>query len=326
MKTALITGIAGQDGSYLAELLLEKGYRVYGTECGSPEDYYENIEPCKQRLILRQADILDQGSLISLIEEAQPDEIYNFASHSFVPLSWEEPVLNAEINALGVARILEAIRRVKPDARFYQASSSEMFGKPEEKPQTERTAFRPGTPYGCAKLYGHWIVGNYRDRIGLFACSGILYNHESPRRGREFVTRKITLAAARIKCGLQRTLALGNLDAHRDWGYAKDYVRAMWLMLQHAAPDDYIVATGQEHCVRDIVQIAFEHLGLDWQAHIEQDPHFVRQSELNRLVGDAAKARTTLAWKPSVTFEQLIRLMADADLEQVKSGRRGSAV
>jgi GDPmannose 4,6-dehydratase len=319
-NTALITGIAGQDGSYLAELLLEKGYRVVGMDQRSPSDYLENIEHIKNRITLLHSDLIDQASLMELVERTQPDEIYNLAAQSFIPLSWEEPVLTGELNALGVSRLLEAIRRIKPDVRFYQASSSEMFGKPDSKPQDETTPFRPGTPYGTAKLYGHWITANYRDKLGLYACSGILYNHESPRRGRDFVTRKITLAAARIKQGLQEKVALGNLDAQRDWGYAFDYVNAMWLMLQQDEPDDYVIATGEEHSVRDIVRIAFQHLGLDWQEHVEIDPRFFRPVELNRLVGSPAKAERVLGWRRSTAFEDLIKLMVDTDLERLRSG------
>jgi len=298
-KTALITGVAGQDGAYLTELLLEKGYRVFGMD--------------------RQAgNLMDQMSLIDLIEEAQPDEIYNFAAQSFIPLSWKEPVITGDVNALGVTRILEAIRRVKPDVKFYQASSSELFGKPETKPQNENTPFNPGTPYGTAKLYAHNITANYRDKLGLFSCSGILYNHESPRRGKEFVTRKITLSAAKIKLGLQKELHLGNLDAHRDWGFAKDYVHAMWLMLQQDEPDDYVIATGEEHSVRELVETAFSHLGLEWEKYVVQDPKFFRPVDLNMLVGDSSKARKRLNWKPSVSFDQLVKLMVDSDVKELE--------
>ncbi len=317
-KTALITGIAGQDGSYLAELLLDKGYRVCGMDCRPPEDYIENIEHIKDRIELHQRNLMDEVSLMELVEEAQPDEIYNFAAQSFIPLSWKEPILTGDVNGLGVARLLEAIRRVKPDVRFYQASSSEIFGKPDDKPQNERTPFQPGTPYGTAKLYGHWITANYRDKLGLFSCSGILYNHESPRRGKEFVTRKITVAAARIKHGLQDKLLLGNLDAHRDWGFAKDYVYAMWLMLQQDTPSDYVIATGEEHSVREIVETAFDYAGLDWKKYVETDPRLLRPVQLNRLVGDSGKARRELGWKPTVSFQELIRLMVDADLNSVQ--------
>ncbi len=322
-KTALITGIAGQDGSYLAEFLLDKGYRVCGMDCRPPEDYIENIEHIKDRIELHQRNLMDEVSLMELVEDAQPDEIYNFAAQSFIPLSWKEPILTGDVNGLGVARLLEAIRRVKPDVRFYQASSSEIFGKPADKPQNERTPFQPGTPYGTAKLYGHWITANYRDKLGLFSCSGILYNHESPRRGKEFVTRKITVAVARIKHGLQDKLLLGNLDAHRDWGFAKDYVYAMWLMLQQDTASDYVIATGEEHSVREIVETAFDYAGLDWKKYVETDPRLLRPVQLNRLVGDSGKARRELGWKPTVSFQELIRLMVDADL---KSAQRLSSL
>jgi len=317
-KTALIIGIAGQDGSYLSELLLEKGYKVFGAECRQPEDFMENIEHLKDKITLRNVNIIEQMPLIELIEESQPDEIYNFASYSFVPLSWKEPITTGNINGLGVTRLLEAIRRIKPDTRFYQASSSEMFGKPIEKPQTALTPFRPTTPYGTAKLYGHWITANYRDKLGMFSCSGILYNHESPRRGKEFVTRKITSAAANIKLGFQKKLYLGNIDSCRDWGYAKDYVEAMWLMLQQPEPDDYVIASGKEHSVRDCVEIAFEHVGLDWKKYVEKDPEFFRPVEPNKLVGDASKANEKISWKPTVSFEELIRLMVDEDLRKLQ--------
>ncbi len=317
-KTALITGVAGQDGAYLTELLLEKGYRVFGMDRQAPEDYVDYIEHLKNKIILRRGNLMDQMSLIDLIEEAQPDEIYNFAAQSFIPLSWKEPVITGDVNALGVTRILEAIRRVKPDVKFYQASSSELFGKPETKPQNENTPFNPGTPYGTAKLYAHNITANYRDKLGLFSCSGILYNHESPRRGKEFVTRKITLSAAKIKLGLQKELHLGNLDAHRDWGFAKDYVHAMWLMLQQDEPDDYVIATGEEHSVRELVETAFSHLGLEWEKYVVQDPKFFRPVDLNMLVGDSSKARKRLNWKPSVSFDQLVKLMVDSDVKELE--------
>lgn len=316
-KRALITGISGQDGAYLTELLLEKGYHVFGLDIRPAHLVFEHLEHVKDRVTLYQADLLNQQSVMQLLEEAQPDEIYNFAAYSFVPFSWEEPVLTGDLNGLGVARLLEAIRRVKPDVRFYQASSSEMFGKPECVPQDELTPFRPATPYGTAKLYGHWITANYRDKLGLYACSGILYNHESPRRSEEFVTRKITAAAARIKAGLQEELRLGDLHAKRDWGYAKDYVYAMWLMLQQPLPDDYVIATGEEHSVGEWVEIAFGYLGLDWRRHVKQDPALLRPVELHRLVGNSAKARARLGWQPSVTFEQLVKLMVDADVARL---------
>jgi len=317
-KTALITGIAGQDGAYLTELLLEKDYHVFGMDRQAPEDYVENIEHLKDKISLRHGDLMDQVSLMELIEEAQPDEIYNFAAQSFIPLSWKEPVLTGDVNGLGVTRILEAIRRVKPDVKFYQASSSELFGKPDIKPQNENTPFNPGTPYGTAKLYGYNITANYRDKLGLFSCSGILYNHESPRRGKEFVTRKITLSAAKIKLGLLDKLHLGNLDAHRDWGYAKDYVHAMWLMLQQEKPGDYVIATGEEHSVRELVEIAFLSLDLDYQKYVVQDPEFFRPVDLNMLVGDSSKARKELGWKPSVSFEKLVKSMVDSDMKKLE--------
>ncbi len=317
-KTALITGIAGQDGAYLTELLLEKDYRVFGMDRQAPEDYVENIEHLKNQITLKRGDLMDQMYLIELIEEAQPDEIYNFAAQSFIPLSWKEPVITGDVNGLGVTRTLEAIRRVKPDVKFYQASSSELFGKPDTKPQNENTPFKPGTPYGTAKLYGHNITANYRDKLGLFSCSGILYNHESPRRGKEFVTRKITLSAAKIKLGLLDKLHLGNLDAHRDWGYAKDYVYAMWLMLQQDKPDDYVISTGEEHSVRELVETAFLCLDLDYRKYVVQDPKFFRPVDLNMLVGDSSKARKELGWKPSVSFEQLIKLMVDSDMKRLE--------
>ncbi len=317
-KTALITGIAGQDGSYLSELLLEQGYRVVGMERLSPESYYENLEHLKPRVTLYSADLTDQLSLLNLLEQTLPDEVYNLASYSYIPLSWDEPVMVGDLNGLGVARLLQAIRRVKPQARYYQASSSEMFGKPEDMPQTERTPFRPMTPYGTAKLYGHWIVGNYRAQFNVYACSGILYNHESPRRGREFVTRKIAHAVARIALGLQETLTLGDLNARRDWGYAKDYVRAMWLMLQQEQADDYVIASGVTHSVGECVEVAFAHAGLDWHAHVVSDPHLARRAELTRLMGDASKARKQLGWAPTVSFEELIRLMVDAELAALR--------
>ncbi len=316
-KSALITGISGQDGAYLTELLLEKGYRVFGLDNRPPDKVFEHLAHVRERIVLHQADLLNLQSVMAMIEEAQPDEIYNFAAFSFVPFSWDEPVLTGDLNGLGVARLLEAIRRVKPDARFYQASSSEMFGKPESSPQDEHTAFHPGTPYGTAKLYAHWITTNYRDKLGLYACSGILYNHESPRRPEDFVTRKITAAAARIKAGLQHELRLGDLHARRDWGYAKDYVRAMWLMLQQPQADDYVIASGVEHCVGDWVETAFGYLGLDWRRHVTSDPALLRPVELRRLVGNPAKARARLGWQPTVTFEELVKLMVDADAARV---------
>ena len=319
---ALITGITGQDGSYLAEFLLERGYTVYGMLRRSSTDNTARIAHLLERLELRHADLLDQFSLIKLLEEIRPDEIYNLAAMSFVPASWSQPVLTGEFTALGVTRILDAVRQVCPGAKFYQASSSEMFGRVREVPQTERTPFYPRSPYGVAKAYGHYITVNYRESYRLFAVSGILFNHESPRRGREFVTRKITDGVARIKLGLADKLPLGNLDAQRDWGFAGDYVKAMWLMLQQPAPDDYVVATGRTHAVREFVEIAFDHAGLDWRRHVTQDPRFMRPAEVDQLLGDSSKARQALGWQPEVDFEGLVRMMVDADLALVKAERR----
>jgi GDPmannose 4,6-dehydratase len=314
VKRALITGITGQDGSYLAELLLEHGYHVYGMVRRASTENFARIEHLRDRIELVQADLLDQLSLITLVQRLRPHEIYNLAAQSFVPTSWEQPVLTAEFNAIGVTRILEAIRLVDCDIRFYQASSSEMFGQVREVPQVETTPFHPRSPYGVAKVYGHEITVNYRESYGLFACSGILFNHESPRRGREFVTHKITDAAACIKLGLARELRLGNLAARRDWGYAKDYVRAMWLMLQQPAPDDYVVATGEQHTVQEVVEVAFARAGIDWRPYVTIDPALTRPAEVDALVGNAAKARATLGWAPTVSFRELIEMMVDADL------------
>ncbi len=319
---ALITGITGQDGSYLADFLLARGYTVYGMLRRSSTDNLERIAHIRDRLELRHADLLDQLSLIKLLEDTRPDEIYNLAAMSFVPASWSQPVLTGEFTALGVTRILDAVRQVCPGAKFYQASSSEMFGRVREVPQTERTPFYPRSPYGVAKAYGHYITVNYRESYNLFSVSGILFNHESPRRGREFVTRKITDGVARIKLGLADKLPLGNLDAQRDWGFAGDYVKAMWLMLQQPAPDDYVVATGRTHAVREFVEIAFDHAGLDWRRHVTQDPRFMRPAEVDQLLGDSSKARQTLGWQPEVDFEGLVRMMVDADLALVKAERR----
>jgi len=315
-KRALITGITGQDGSYLAEVLLEKGYTVVGMVRRASKDNFERIEHLLPRLVIKQADLLDQLSLIRVLEDSRPQEVYNLAAQSFVPTSWTQPVLTAEFTALGVTRLLDAIRLVDPGIRFYQASSSEMFGKVRETPQTERTPFHPRSPYGVAKVYGHDITVNYRESYGLFACSGILFNHESPRRGLEFVTRKVTDAAARIKHGLQRELRLGNLDARRDWGFAGDYVQAMWLMMQQEAPDDYVVATGESHSVNELVQHAFEYAGLDWEKYVVIDPTFKRPAEVDVLLGDASKARERLGWEPKVHFPELVRMMAQADLDR----------
>ncbi|HYL28301.1 MAG TPA: GDP-mannose 4,6-dehydratase [Gemmatimonadales bacterium] len=317
MPTALITGITGQDGSYLAELLLAKGYRVFGVVRRTSHHSYERIDHLLDRVEIVPADLLDQHSLTVVLQETRPDEVYNLAAQSYVPTSWTQPVLTGEFTALGVTRILEAIRLVHPAARFYQASSSEMFGKVQESPQRETTPFYPRSPYGVAKVYGHWITVNYRESYGLYAVSGILFNHESPRRGIEFVTRKVSDGAARIKLGLARELHLGNLDAKRDWGFAGDYVDAMWRMLQQPAPEDYVVGTGIAHSVRDLVEIAFAHVGLDWRAHVVIDPRFLRPAEVDVLLADPTKARTRLGWTPTVSFEQLVRSMVDADLERL---------
>ncbi len=317
-KTALITGITGQDGSYLAEFLLEEGYRVIGMVRRSSTVNFGRIEQIQDQIALAHGDLLDQTSLIDIMREYQPDEIYNLAAQSFVPVSWKQPVLTGEFTALGVTRMLEAMRSVVPEARFYQASSSEMFGKVREVPQSEGTPFYPRSPYGVAKVYGHWITVNYRESYDLFACSGILFNHESPRRGLEFVTRKVTYAAAQIKLGLAHELRLGNLDSRRDWGYAGDYVKAMWLMLQQDHPDDYVVGTGETHSVRELCQVAFGYLDLDWEEYVVSDPEFYRPAEVDLLVSDPAKARRLLGWQPEVSFTQLIQMMADADLSHLK--------
>lgn len=318
MPKALITGITGQDGSYLAEFLLEKGYEVYGMVRRTSTVNFDRIRHFQDRVTLVPGDLLDQVSLINILEQCEPDEVYNLAAQSFVPTSWEQPVLTGEFTALGVTRILDAIRLVNPKIRFYQASSSEMFGKVREVPQSEKTPFYPRSPYGVAKVYGHWITVNYRESYGLFACSGILFNHESPRRGLEFVTHKITNAVARIKLGLDNELRLGNLNARRDWGYAPDYVRAMWLMLQQPEPDDYVVATGKTHSVQEFCEEAFGYVGLDWRDYVVQDPRYMRPAEVDVLVGDASKARRVLGWEPRVTFEELVRLMVDADLKALR--------
>ena len=317
MKKALITGITGQDGSYLAELLLEKGYRVFGMVRRASTENFERIAHLRTRLELRQADLLDQLSLITLLKDVHPDEVYNLAAQSFVPTSWQQPMLTAEFDAVGVTRMLEALRQAAPDARFYQASSSEMFGKVRETPQSETTPFHPRSPYGVAKVYGHFITVNYRESYGMYAVSGILFNHESPRRGMEFVSRKVTDGVARIKLGLARDLALGNLDARRDWGFAGDYVDAMWRMLQEAAPDDYVVATGESHSVGELVEIAFGAVGLDWRQHVRTDPALLRPAEVDMLIGDPRKAHRVLGWKPTVTFAGLIEMMVRADLARL---------
>jgi len=314
MPKALVTGITGQDGSYLAEFLLARGYEVIGMVRRTSTTNFDRIRDFQDRVTIVQGDLLDQVSLINLLQEHQPEEVYNLAAQSFVPTSFTQPVLTGEFTALGVTRILDAVRIVDRSIRFYQASSSEMFGKVQEVPQRETTPFYPRSPYGAAKVYGHWITVNYRESYDLFACSGILFNHESPRRGLEFVTRKITHAVARIKLGMQDELRLGNLEARRDWGYAPDYVHAMWLMLQQDHPDDYLVATGETHSVREFCQVAFDHVGLDWEKFVVVDPKFYRPAEVDLLVGDPGKAKRLLGWEPSVTFQELVRIMTDADL------------
>jgi GDPmannose 4,6-dehydratase len=316
-RRALITGITGQDGSYLAELLLEKGYDVYGMirRLSAPNTW--RIEHILDRVTLRPADLLDQLSLLNLIDDIRPHELYNLAAMSFVPASWDQPMLTGEFNAQGVTRLLDAVRRVDPSIRFYQASSSEMFGKVREVPQNALTPFYPRSPYGVSKVFAHYITVNYRESYNLFAVSGMLFNHESPRRGLEFVTRKVTDGVARIKLGLTNTLPMGNLDAERDWGFAKDYVHAMWLMLQQERPDDYVIATGISHSVRSLIEIAFGHAGLDWRRHVTLDPALLRPAEVDRLLGDSSKARAELGWSPSVTFTQLVEMMVDADLARL---------
>jgi GDPmannose 4,6-dehydratase len=320
-KTALITGITGQDGSYLAEWLLGRGYDVHGVVRRSSTENFQRIEHLRGRLSLHQADLLDQTSLAAVLARVRPGEVYNLAAQSFVPVSWQQPVLTAEFTAVGVTRLLDAVRQACPDARFYQASSSEMFGRVLETPQRETTPFYPRSPYGVAKVYGHYITVNYRESYGMFACSGILFNHESPRRGLEFVTRKVTDGAARIQLGLAKELRLGNLDAKRDWGFAGDYVRAMWLMLQQDQPDDYVVATGETHTVRELVETAFGCVGLDWRKYVVQDPALVRPAEVDLLIGDATKARQVLGWQPRVGFTELVRMMVEADLASLGGTR-----
>jgi len=317
-KTALITGITGQDGSYLAEFLLDMGYLVVGMVRRTSTINFDRIKHIQDRVEIAQGDLLDQSSMMELMREYQPDEVYNLAAQSFVPTSFTQPVLTGEFTALGVTRILEAIRHVKPDARFYQASSSEMFGKVVEVPQRESTPFYPRSPYGVAKLYGHWITINYRESYNLFACSGILFNHESPRRGLEFVTHKVTHAAARIKLGMQKELRVGNLEARRDWGYAGDYVRGMWMMLQQDKPDDYVLATGETHSVQELCEVAFAHAGLNWQDYVKIDPKYYRPAEVDLLIGDPTKAGHILGWEPEVTFKGLVEMMVDADLKDLQ--------
>ena len=320
-KRAVITGITGQDGSYLAELLLGKGYEVVGITRRLSAPNHWRIEHLQDRVELRPADLLDQLSLIRLVEDVRPHEFYNLAAMSFVPASWDQPMLTGEYNAQGVTRVMEAIRQVDTSIRVYQASSSEMFGKVQETPQTESTPFYPRSPYGVSKAFAHYMTVNYRESHDLFAASGILFNHESPRRGLEFVTRKVTDGVARIKLGLTDSLSLGNLDAHRDWGFAGDYVRAMWEMLQRDTPGDYVIATGLSYSVRDLVEAAFSHVGLDWQNHVRTSSAFLRPAEVEHLIGDASKARSELGWQPSIDFQGLIQMMVDADLERVNSSR-----
>jgi len=328
MPKALITGITGQDGSYLAEFLLEKGYQVIGMVRRTSTVNFDRIRHIQDRLDLVQGDLLDQASLISILDEHHPDEVYNLAAQSFVPTSWKQAVFTGEVTALGVTRILDAIRLVIPQARFYQASSSEMYGRVQAVPQDEKTPFYPRSPYGVAKVYGHWITVNYRESYGLFACSGILFNHESPRRGLEFVTRKVTYAVARIKQGLSNEVRLGNLDSRRDWGYAGDYVRAMWLMLQQEEPDDYVVGSGTTHSVRELCEMAFGHVGLDWRDHVVVDPKYYRPAEVDLLVSDPRKARQRLGWVPTVGFDKLVHMMVDADLAalQEPQNHRGESM
>jgi len=318
-KRALITGITGQDGSYLAELLLEKGYDVYGMVRRSSALNTWRIEHILGRITLKPADLLDQLSLLRLLDEVRPHEVYNLAAMSFVPASWDQPMLTGEFNSQGVTRMLDAVRRVDPTIRFYQASSSEMFGKVREVPQTELTPFYPRSPYGVSKVFAHYITVNYRESYNLFAVSGMLFNHESPRRGLEFVTRKVTDLVARIKLGMADSLPIGNMDAHRDWGFAGDYVRAMWLMLQQDRADDYVIATGISHSVRELIEIAFAHVDLDWQKYVRQDPALLRPAEVDHLLGDASKAQRELGWTPQVNFKQLVEMMVDADLARLKA-------
>ena len=320
-KKALITGITGQDGSYLSELLLEKGYEVYGMVRRASVERFDRIAHLQDRINLVQGDLTDQSSLDEAVKSIQPDEIYNLAAQSFVPTSWNQPTLTGEVTGIGTTRLLEAVRKIKPDARLYQASSSEMFGKVREVPQTEMTPFHPRSPYGVAKVYGHFITVNYRESYDIFACSGILFNHESPRRGLEFVTRKITSHVAKIKLGLAGELRLGNMDAKRDWGYAGDYVEAMWLMLQQDGPDDYVVATGETHSVEEFVELAFGHAGLDWKKYVVIDPKFMRPAEVDLLVGDPGKAKEKLGWKPKVSFAELVKMMVDSDIKGIQCAR-----
>jgi GDPmannose 4,6-dehydratase len=319
-RRALITGITGQDGSYLAEFLLDRGYEVHGLVRGASTENLQRLSAVRKRITLHPGDLLDQRSLVDVLRETRPDEVYNLGAMSYVAASWRQPTLTAELSGLSVTRMLEALREVRPEARFYQASSSEMFGKVREVPQNERTPFYPRSPYGVAKAYGHFITVNYRESYDLFACSGILFNHESPRRGLEFVTRKVTHGAAAIKLGLHRELALGNLEARRDWGYAPEYVEAMWLMLQRDEPGDYVVGTGMDHSVQDLVEIAFDHVGLDPADHVRSDPDLARPAEVDSLIADSSKAKHELGWEPRTSFEELVRLMVDADLRRLEAG------
>jgi GDPmannose 4,6-dehydratase len=325
-KRAIITGITGQDGSYLADLLLDNGYDVVGVVRRSSAPNLGRIDHLLDRITLRPGDLLDQLSITRIIEDVRPHEFYNLAAMSFVPASWDQPMLTGEFNSLGVTRVLEAIRQVDSKIKLYQASSSEMYGKVREVPQTERTPFYPRSPYGVSKVFGHYITVNYRESYGLFAVSGILFNHESPRRGLEFVTRKVSDGVARIKLGLADSLTLGNLDAHRDWGFAGDYVRAMWMMLQQSEPDDYVIATGISHSIRDLVQIAFDRVGLDWQKYVRTDPKLLRPAEVDHLIGDSSKARQLLGWLPSVDFKGLIEMMVDADLKRLAQQAAGAQI
>lgn len=323
---ALITGITGQDGSYLAELLLGKGYEVFGIVRRSSVKKFDRIDSIMDKIELMEGDLTDQSSLDSVIHSVQPDEVYNLAAQSFVPVSWNQPVLTGDVTGLGVIRILEAIRRHRPAAKFLQASSSEMFGKVRETPQTEKTPFYPRSPYGVAKVFGHFITVNYRESYGMFACSAMGFNHESPRRGMEFVTKKVTHQVAKIKCGLAKKLLMGNLDAKRDWGFAGDYVRAMWMMLQQLQPDDYVLATGKTHSVRELVEVAFATVGLNWKDYVELDPKLIRPAEVDFLCGDATKAKEKLGWEPEVSFEGLIKMMVEADMEAVQRTKNGYSV
>lgn len=313
-KNALITGITGQDGSYLAELLLEKGYKVYGLRRRTSIPVMDNIEHIKNEIEFIEGDLLDQGSLVNAVQISNPDEVYNLAAQSFVGTSWDQPSLTGQITGIGVTNLLEAVRSKRPESKFYQASSSEMFGKVIETPQKETTPFYPRSPYGVAKVYGHWITVNYRESYNLYACSGILFNHESPRRGIEFVTRKVTTAAAKIKLGLQKELRMGNLDARRDWGYAGDYVKAMWLMLQQEKPEDFVISTGETHTVEELVDVAFSHVGLNWRDYVLIDPKFVRPAEVDLLLGDCSKARNELGWELTVKFDELVKMMVESDM------------